>query len=181
MTKILSKFLFFSIIVTPLKAIDFKGEFHIKDAPVIAANKIVIYKEGDKTNGKDGLVFNYKIQKNKIIDETKRLGEQIYWIKQIPQGPGLTENEIRETGNIVAKDKIEVGMAKVNGTALYYSLNIDPLITFSECGMGDYNIVKNLGIKATYNDNLKLFLAGTVGSVSGEVRLNGRFSIRIKS
>lgn len=181
MKKILLKFLFFLVIVFPLKAIDFSEEFYVKDAPVIASSKIVVYKDGIETEGRNELIFNYKVQKGKTIDTAKKLGEQIYWIKQVPQGPGLTEKEIRKSGNTVPIDRIQVGMANSNKTVLYSSVRINPTTTFSAVEMGAFDIVGTLGVKAIYNDNLKIFLVGTAGSKSGEIKLNGKFSIKVTS
>lgn len=179
MKKFLSKILIFLTIMIPIKAIDFSGQFDVKDAPVIAPSKIVIYKDGIENEGKSGLIFNYKIQKGKTI--APKLGEQIYWIKQVPQGPGLTEREIRKLGNTVSRDKIQVGMAKVDRTILYSAVRIEPTETFSAVGMGSYDVAGSLGVKAVYNDNLKLFLVGTAGGNPGEIKLNGKFGIKVTS
>lgn len=181
MKKLLLKVLFFSILSLSIKAIDFSGEFYVKEAPVIFPNKIVVYKDGKESEGKSGLFFNYKIKKNKTINSTEKVGEQIYWIKQVPQGPGLTEKEIRELKNVVHIDRIQVGMANSNKTVLYSLVKINPITTFSAVGMGAFDIVGTLGVKAIYNDNLKIFLVGTAGSKAGEIKLNGKFGIKVTS
>lgn len=176
------KLMIISLLINSLiaKAIDFKGEFHVKDAPVIAPNKIVVYKEGSEADGRNGLVFNYKIQKNKTIDIKQKIGEQIYWIKEVPQGPGLTEKEIRSGNYIVPEEKIQVGMSGTS-SIIYYAVRIDPDISFSSVRIGNYNQLGTLGIKATYDNNLKIFLKGTAGSSPGEVKLNGKFGIKVTS
>lgn len=172
----------FLIASITIKAIDFSGEFYVKAAPVISQNKIVIYKHGSDAEGKNGLVFNYNIQKNTNFNGINLLPEQRFWVKKIPTGPGLTEQEVRKGTYIVPKEKIRVGLGSINDSGVIdYAVAIEPHISFSSVRIGIYEQLGTLGIKAHYDQNLKVYLFGKTGIKAGSTQLNGKFTIKVMS